>query len=819
MSRNIRWYIPFKSVNGNIGRVDIYEEGYSGTSSELVGGAQMITTDEDRDDDMLLPVRGQSGYLRIMDIYGDHEQMVAEHDMQHYVEITVNSSVVWCGYIAAAAYSVPWDSAPLEVQFPLKSGLSVLESTEMDSSLAMVPMTMAAFLDEAIGASGIDYTSIYYPAEFTEENGTAYYFPFQCECSRNNFFDYELNANEEGSSWKGRSYKEMLEIWCRLWGWSLHERGKSLYFVSRATKNYEMITRTQLQSIAAGEAVTPTTLTANTISMGTLVLDGDSNMKDYLQGYKRINVNSNVNEIDGAILDLGATGLRINFYDEYEGGRPADQYPTMAVYEPTSGTMELKAYKILSGGTQSELDELTETVNIDGTSYRWFNIPAAVIYENDEDRTAIVNWAKPRDKSATPKVNYSISRKIRINKWQMSWAQRSGSRSTVQTCIRCESPTPFVYAKSQFSMNYNSGALVITGSVGFLNGDYYTKRMEKTKITDTTYTGLYCKIKVGDKCWDGESWSVGNIIVRLPLDPEGGEASMYHPLKSNKDISMVSYNGETGFIIPVEGEGLSGEIEFWIYDGSDFTVTGDETGVIDYPIFCIKDLSIRYNPGLSTLFSADDRDTSKNTYTDKTGSPFKDEKNVDLEINTENYNGSAYSTLTKDGDNVTTVQHVMFGLRRVELCLLGTLKRIFGRIVEKLTIRFEKSSIRPIDMITRDDRNYHPIAESVDWIDDSAEYTMEAMSRRKVDIYVYMTSAPYSSSVRIINYYASEDLDVALPVTVRYKLDGVEQSLTLNVQSSGVRSTAGGTGGTFEWVGSSYDQPSGDENIYTISLG
>lgn len=813
MSRSLRWYVPFSTLKGNTGQVNIYQEYYSGTPVELTGGGNVITTDEDKDDDMLLPVRGHSGYLRIVDETGESDAMMPTDDMQHYVEILVNSSVVWCGYMAAAAYSVAWDAVPLEVEFPLNSGLSVLGSKEMDSSRPFVVMTFAAFLAEAIEASGVGYNEIYYPAEFTEENGDAYYFPFQCECSRNNFFDYEDNANEDGEKWSGRSYKEMLEIWCRLWGWSLHERGKSLYFVSQNTRNYEKITKTQLDSIAAGGAVTPVTLTANMIAMSDLILDGDSNTKNILKGCRKINVVANVNEIDGRILDLDATGIEIKFYDKYEGGRESESYPTLAVYRPTSDNMQLKAYKISSGGTQAEVEDLTKYVDVDGNSVLWSHLPAAVIYESDDERAYYVDITKPRDKNEKAKQNYSISRKIRLNKWQVTYSGRT------PTFTRCEQLTEFIHATSEFSMNYNSGAIVIAGEVGFLNGSTRSNALENTIITDPTFTGLECRLKVGDKYWDGSEWTNITSTFTLLLDPDGGSASRYHQVRSNKSLSMVDYNGETGFIIPVEEEGLSGAIDFWIFDGTDFTVRREEDGTdITRPIFCIKSLSITYNPGLSTLFSAGDRDTSKNTYSDKTGGSFSNDKDVELDIQTDNYNGSAYSTLTKGGENVTLVQHVMYGLKRVEMCLLGTLKRIFGRIIEKLTVRFEKASIRPIDRISRGGRKYQPIAESVDWIDDSAEYTMEEVATKRITIYVWMTSAQYASNVRIINYYASEELDVALPVTLVYTLDGVETTKEISVQYSTPRNVAGGTGAEFEWVSYSFEKPSGDENEYIISL-
>ena len=64
----IHWQIPFKSLRvGTNYTVNIYDSSYSDSPIKLKPGANPFTTQESDDDDMFIPIRTHTGYLRIVD--------------------------------------------------------------------------------------------------------------------------------------------------------------------------------------------------------------------------------------------------------------------------------------------------------------------------------------------------------------------------------------------------------------------------------------------------------------------------------------------------------------------------------------------------------------------------------------------------------------------------------------------------------------------------------------------------------------------------------------------------------------------------------
>ena len=65
MSKQVRWQIPFVSRLGTAYRVDIYDEGYTGTPVQLLGGTSPFTTSENDSDDYFEPIRPQTGTIEV----------------------------------------------------------------------------------------------------------------------------------------------------------------------------------------------------------------------------------------------------------------------------------------------------------------------------------------------------------------------------------------------------------------------------------------------------------------------------------------------------------------------------------------------------------------------------------------------------------------------------------------------------------------------------------------------------------------------------------------------------------------------------------
>ena len=62
----VRWQIQFKSRKGTLYTASIDEPGWTGSVTQLTPSEQPFFTSEDESDDPFTPMRGQTGYIRIV---------------------------------------------------------------------------------------------------------------------------------------------------------------------------------------------------------------------------------------------------------------------------------------------------------------------------------------------------------------------------------------------------------------------------------------------------------------------------------------------------------------------------------------------------------------------------------------------------------------------------------------------------------------------------------------------------------------------------------------------------------------------------------
>lgn len=57
--------------------------------------------------------------------------------------------------------------------------------------------------------------------------------------------------------------------------------------------------------------------------------------------------------------------------------------------------------------------------------------------------------------------------------------------------------------------------------------------------------------------------------------------------------------------------------------------------------------------------------------------------------------------------------------------LLGILKQVYGRVIEKLNITVEQSYLNPMMRLVRNGKEYRILSEKIEWADDSEEIMIE----------------------------------------------------------------------------------------------
>ena len=71
-------------------------------------------------------------------------------------------------------------------------------------------------------------------------------------------------------------------------------------------------------------------------------------------------------------------------------------------------------------------------------------------------------------------------------------------------------------------------------------------------------------------------------------------------------------------------------------------------------------------------------------------------------------------------------QHIIHCLVRMEEYLLSNLKRLYGRITEKLTLQVERNEgFSPLIKLTNGENTYKLLSESINWAEETEEIMIE----------------------------------------------------------------------------------------------
>ena len=137
MAWNARWTIDFDDRNGNALRVTIHDENYSGAVSALTGSDNPFVTEENDDDSLFEPVRGQTGHIEIKT---DDSNLLANimpaNSLSRYVTLTntTTNALLWQGYMQPQMFSQEWSGANRVLSFPIASVLANLENVNLPES-------------------------------------------------------------------------------------------------------------------------------------------------------------------------------------------------------------------------------------------------------------------------------------------------------------------------------------------------------------------------------------------------------------------------------------------------------------------------------------------------------------------------------------------------------------------------------------------------------------------------------------------------------------------------------------------------------------
>ena len=688
MARKIRWQIRFKTLNDSNGRIDIYDEGWTGGITDLEPAANPFTTEEDSDDDYLKPVRTQTGYLRVVD-NGDLQGLMPSDNSQHYVELYINDYLEWCGYMQADTFSEDWDVTPLVIEYPLISPLGLLDGVYLDQEKGMGVVMLAELFLECIDATSVDFDEIYFPREVWYSENESVKAPFSVGLSRQTFFKDNGSDERDAADWQrydAATCLSFLEEFCKFWGWTLHERKKNLYLIGQS-EDYYVTTVENIRKIVYGGIFISNRSKMEKIDLFSLSLDGNDNKKEILQGVNKVKITAKVDAVGTVVpsIDENFTDILYNrTIIMYGLDGNISRYKKVIAYK--LGDLNVSMYAYLrndstGGWMQGEY------------TYNNVNNGVGAMYVKRDIYS-------PKDLSGKRNYNYKSGIWVVVaSKYRPTLAQARNM--------------PILKVGSLNAAKYRTGAFVISATV------YGYDRIGDNLIETNGVGPIEIKFRVGDKYWNGSGWSTTETWFNIQIGSEDG-SSIPGKILSTKTLDMP-YNGADGYVMPINEE-LSGIAEL-------------EMHAIVYESYSEKRNAELYIDDLKVEYYKDDNivngnlgksDKNENVYVSLLERRASGEKELELRIASNNNNQAAYNTLSGAGRDIGLLYFVQEGSSMfAEQHLLNMLKQVYGRITEKLKVTVERSDLTPMMRLVRDEKEYRILSEKIEWVDESEEIVIE----------------------------------------------------------------------------------------------
>jgi len=455
----------FKSLDGttytlNIGGVT------PATSPKL--SSEPIETQEDADTDMFMPVRTQSGYVRMMaEDNTTWRAFIPSSATAMPVTLYQGSTIRWQGYVQTGTYGTTWPAIYEEFELPLICGLSALDSFEVEVTGPADMVTLGQLLYYIFSKlTGLTYTFYFHASSSTENDIRAW---LGYKLSWRNFLTE--NGVELTSSF---TCLGLLQELCKFFGWTCRTSGAGVYFtaITDGLRNQRWLSCPLAQLQASSPVFTPVAM--NSLALTDAMFASTDHSEEYIPGVKKVTVSPELNPYD-VIIEIPYDDIcRPHKYDT----------PTRA---------------------ERWRNEPTEPTEV------WLLYRGVINYENAMIK--ITSYAEQQEGAGIPMCYgrfAAFDQNTEDDKEKFSWYK----------CYECfisedygnrRSTTPLFSMESQGAVILGDGVLYISG-----RADY-----EDTDISED-HAGQ-CTLKIGNLYWNGTAWTSTASKFKLSMKDNGIE--------------------------------------------------------------------------------------------------------------------------------------------------------------------------------------------------------------------------------------------------------------------------------------------------------
>ena len=434
-------------------------------------GADPFTTDEEADTDMFIPVRTQSGYLRMQSMdKTTWRSFIPSSAVAEPVTLKQGSTILWQGYVQTGTYGMTYPATYEDIDIPLICGLGTLDAFDVEVNGPADMVTIGELLNYIFSKlTGLTYTFYFHASSSTDADIKAW---LSYKVSWRNF----LSAN--GNSLTPRfSCLGLLQELSKFFGWSIRTFGDGIYFTSitDALHNQRWLSCSLAQLSAATPTLTPVAM--NSLTLTDAMFATTNHSEEFIPGYKKVTVSPELNPYD-VLLEIP--------YDEI--CRP---------YKYDTPVQAVRWRNLWDGKTDV-----------------WLLHRGVINYENA--LVKVTSFAEQQETAAELPMCYgrfcAFDEDTEDNKKKFNWNR----------CYECfisedygnrRSTTPLFSMESQGAVILGDGVLYISG-----RADYQHSEMAENWMA-------FCTLKIGDKYWDRDhnQWTSTPCTFRIWMKENGIE--------------------------------------------------------------------------------------------------------------------------------------------------------------------------------------------------------------------------------------------------------------------------------------------------------
>lgn len=255
-------------------------------------GADPFTTDEEADTDMFIPVRTQSGYLRMQSMdKTTWRSFIPSSAVAEPVTLKEGSTILWQGYVQTGTYGMTYPATYEDIDIPLICGLGTLDAFDVEVNGPADKVTLGQLLYYIFSKlTGLTYTFYFHASSSTDNDIRAW---LGYKLSWRNFL------TENGVELTSRfTCLGLLQELCKFFGWTCRTSGAGVYFtaITDGLRNQRWLSCPLAQLQAASPVFTPVTMKSLTLTDAMFASTDHS--EEYIPGVKKVTVSPELNPYD-----------------------------------------------------------------------------------------------------------------------------------------------------------------------------------------------------------------------------------------------------------------------------------------------------------------------------------------------------------------------------------------------------------------------------------------------------------------------------------------------------------------------------------------